>query len=150
MKNYQTPDYSKYSLDELYDVYYVVDRNNYPDNYKAIVSEIKKRKAELPLDEGVEYLESNRINRKPLFTAKTSCLSEAQKERRKYIGKIIILILAIIICSKLIYDYNVLGKYHDATWKTKSALILIALWAAIDLFYTVKARLSRGQKDKKE
>ena len=67
MNNYQTPDYSKYTLDELYDVYYVVDRKNYPENYKAIVSEFKKRRAELPKDEVVYSSEVKKLKNKSPF-----------------------------------------------------------------------------------
>jgi uncharacterized membrane protein YjgN (DUF898 family) len=40
----KVPDYTTYTLDELEDVYHAVDRNKYPDNFKAIVKEIEKRK----------------------------------------------------------------------------------------------------------
>ena len=43
------PDYSKYTLDELEDVYHVIDRNKYPDNFQAIVNELEKRNMELVL-----------------------------------------------------------------------------------------------------
>lgn len=46
---YEPPDYTEYTLDQLYDVYYHVDRDQYPENYQAIVNEIKNRKAELPV-----------------------------------------------------------------------------------------------------
>ena len=46
----KVPDYTTYTLDELEDVYYAVDRNKYPDNFRAIVKEIEKRKAEKSLD----------------------------------------------------------------------------------------------------
>jgi hypothetical protein len=53
---YDRPDYSKYTLDELYDVYNVVDRKKYPDNFQAIVNEIEKRKAELSTKEKDESI----------------------------------------------------------------------------------------------
>jgi uncharacterized membrane protein YjgN (DUF898 family) len=40
------PDYSKYTLNELKDVYNAVDRKKHPDNYQAIVNEIEKRKTD--------------------------------------------------------------------------------------------------------
>ena len=55
---YDRPDYRKYSLDELYDVCNVVDRNKYPDNFQAIVNEIEKRKANLEhIDSGTSKVE---------------------------------------------------------------------------------------------
>ncbi len=40
---YDRPDYRTYTLNELYDARNVVNRKKYPDNYEAIVHEIKKR-----------------------------------------------------------------------------------------------------------
>jgi len=37
------PEYEKYTLYQLYDVYFNVDREKYPDRYNAIVIEIRKR-----------------------------------------------------------------------------------------------------------
>jgi len=39
------PDYEKYTLDELYDVYDYVDREKYPGRFNLIVQEIEKRKS---------------------------------------------------------------------------------------------------------
>jgi uncharacterized membrane protein YjgN (DUF898 family) len=41
----EMPDYSKYTLDQLYDVYDHVDREKYPDRFNIIVQEIDKRKS---------------------------------------------------------------------------------------------------------
>ncbi len=41
------PDYSKYTLDQLYDVYDHIDRNRYPDRFKVVVDYIEKKKVEL-------------------------------------------------------------------------------------------------------
>jgi hypothetical protein len=40
------PDYSKYTLDQLYDVHYHIDRDKYPDRFQIILHEIAKRKTE--------------------------------------------------------------------------------------------------------
>jgi hypothetical protein len=53
MKAYKTPDYSKYTLKELEDVYYVVDRKRYPDNFRAIVEELEKRKSKIKIDKSI-------------------------------------------------------------------------------------------------
>ena len=40
------PDYTKYSLDQLYDVHGHVDREKYPDRFQALVAEIERRKSD--------------------------------------------------------------------------------------------------------
>jgi uncharacterized membrane protein YjgN (DUF898 family) len=40
----QTSDYTKYSLDELHDVYNHVNREKYPERFEAVAGEIEKRK----------------------------------------------------------------------------------------------------------
>lgn len=47
----KTPDYSNYTLEELFQSYYNVDKERYPENYQAIVNELKKRKADIPQEE---------------------------------------------------------------------------------------------------
>lgn len=42
----RTPDYSRYSLDELYDVYHHINKENYPERFNIIAGEIEKRKRE--------------------------------------------------------------------------------------------------------
>ncbi len=42
----QMPDYSKYTLEQLYDVYHHVDREMYLDRFAVVVQEIEKRKSE--------------------------------------------------------------------------------------------------------
>ena len=42
----QMPDYSKYSLDQLYDVHGHVDREKYPDRFQAVVAEIERRNSD--------------------------------------------------------------------------------------------------------
>jgi hypothetical protein len=48
MKSYNIPDFSKYTLKELYDAYYVVNRRRYPENFRAIINEFKRRNEALP------------------------------------------------------------------------------------------------------
>jgi hypothetical protein len=45
---YKVPAYENYTLDQLYDAYYNVDRDKYPKNFNAIVDELNKRKANIP------------------------------------------------------------------------------------------------------
>ena len=47
------PDYSSYTLDELFQSYYNVDRGRYPDNYQAIINEFTKRNVDLPSEEEI-------------------------------------------------------------------------------------------------
>ena len=48
------PDYSKYTLDQLYDVYDHLDRDRYPDRFKVVVDYIEKRKVELSSEKKVK------------------------------------------------------------------------------------------------
>lgn len=43
----EMPDFSRYTLKELHDVYNAVDREKYPENFRAIAHEISKRKLAL-------------------------------------------------------------------------------------------------------
>ena len=52
---------------------------------------------------------------------------------------IIVTLLVLSGCIKLIYDYNVLGKYHDAPWGVKSLIILALIWSIISLFNLIKS-----------
>jgi hypothetical protein len=47
----KTPDYINYTLEELFQSYYNVDKERYPENYQAIVNELRKRKADIPQEE---------------------------------------------------------------------------------------------------
>ena len=40
----ESPDYSKYSVDELLDVFFHIDHSNFPDRVKSIKNELKKPK----------------------------------------------------------------------------------------------------------
>lgn len=42
----EMPDYSKYTLDQLYDVHGHVDREKYPDRFQTVVKEIERRKSD--------------------------------------------------------------------------------------------------------
>lgn len=48
----EMPDYSRYTLEQLYDVYHHIDRERYPDRFSIVVQEIEKRKTEA--NEGIE------------------------------------------------------------------------------------------------
>ena len=95
---YDRPDYSKYTLDELYDVHNVVDRNKYPDNFQAIVNEIEKRKAEISTKEKDESIklkhsisEPSRVVHKTPEDKLSSTLNKINK------------IYLILICLGLLY-----------------------------------------------
>ncbi len=47
----RTPDYSNYSLEELYEAYRSIDKERYKDRALTILKEIKKRESENPLQE---------------------------------------------------------------------------------------------------
>jgi len=47
----KAPDYKKYTIYQLYDVYNHIDREKYPDRFQKIVDELNKRKSEQPLPE---------------------------------------------------------------------------------------------------
>jgi hypothetical protein len=55
------PDYSTYTLEELNEAYHTVEKEKYPDNFKAIIDEIKKRKIELAKEEtnGITFNSNN-------------------------------------------------------------------------------------------
>ena len=44
----ESPDYSKYSVDELLDVFFHIDHSNFPDRVKSIKNELKKHKVKIP------------------------------------------------------------------------------------------------------
>ena len=47
-------DYSKYSLDQLYSTLDSIDKEKYPENYAALVSEIKKKRELFAADENIQ------------------------------------------------------------------------------------------------
>ena len=47
-------DYSKYSLDQLYSTLDSIDKEKYPENYAALVSEIKKKRELFAADEKIQ------------------------------------------------------------------------------------------------
>ena len=47
-------DYSKYSLDQLYSTLDSIDKEKYPENYAALVSEIKKKEELFAADEKIQ------------------------------------------------------------------------------------------------
>ena len=49
------PDYTKYGLDELYDVYHHIDRSKYPETFEIVVQEIKKREKDKPIEKNDKY-----------------------------------------------------------------------------------------------
>ena len=47
-------DYSKYSLDQLYNALESIDKEKYPENYEVLVSEIKKKRELFAADENIQ------------------------------------------------------------------------------------------------
>jgi len=57
----ESPDYSKYSVDELLDAFFHIDHDNFPDRVESIKNELKKHQAKIPSLDGQDIPKALKI-----------------------------------------------------------------------------------------
>jgi len=98
-----TPEYQNYSLEQLYDSYNHIDKERYPDNYKALVAEIEKRKFQSDEHESKspdEFITSTIANREE---TNLNELTKAHITNYKYVAYILFINALLIIIQAIFF-----------------------------------------------
>lgn len=103
----QMPDYSKYTLDQLYDVHGHVDREKYPDRFQAVVGEIERRKSD------------------PVFLQQEEKAKAEQREKEKY-NTFWRRFWAGIIDGLLFYPLSLIDRF---LFTTVSSHLILGVWS---------------------
>ena len=98
-----TPEYHKYTLDQLYDSYNHIDKERYPENYNALVAEIERRKLQSGDQEKkstAEFITSAMIDKEE----NSGELTEIHITNYKYVAYILFVNAFLIIIQSIFFS----------------------------------------------
>ncbi|KXJ54355.1 hypothetical protein [Cognaticolwellia aestuarii] len=128
-------DYSKYSLDELYDVEEHIDQDSYPERYQLILEQIRLKES---------------INAEPLASAELTKAPEVKAKPKSISNRVIsiIFVAAFLVYSLISGQVGAKGKVLSVTESPEvywGIVIMLVSFILYDLFKIY--RIKNGVKD---